>query len=341
MNKKVLITGGAGYIGSHTLLELLNKGYEVIVVDNLSNSSVKSLERVKQISNKDFNFIKSDIGDKRILKNIFSSHPDISSVIHFAGFKAVGESVSNPLKYYENNVCQTVSLLEEMEKANIRNFIFSSSATVYGDENLAPISEDSILNPINPYGMTKLIIENILNDIYISNPNWSISILRYFNPIGAHESGLIGEDMDAIPDNLLPFIFNVGLKKIDHLSIFGNDYPTKDGTGVRDYIHVVDLAKGHIKALEKIYNNSGIDKYNLGTGKGYTVLEIVNEFEKLTGNALPKKFVERRNGDTAECWADVTKARSELDWESTFDLEEMIKDGWSWATKNPHGYKKL
>jgi len=329
MNKKVLITGGAGYIGSHTLLELLNKGYEVIVVDNLSNSSVKSLERVKQISNKDFNFIKSDIGDKRILKNIFSSHPDISSVIHFAGFKAVGESVSNPLKYYENNVCQTVSLLEEMEKANIRNFIFSSSATVYGDENLAPISEDSILNPINPYGMTKLIIENILNDIYISNPNWSISILRYFNPIGAHESGLIGEDMDAIPDNLLPFIFNVGLKKIDHLNIFGNDYPTKDGTGVRDYIHVTDLATAHIYALETLRKDSKNLILNLGSETGFSVLEILEKTKDILNIDIPHQIEERRKGDVAKVVSSCSLAEDILKWEKKYSsLEILIKSTW-------------
>jgi UDP-glucose 4-epimerase len=339
MNRKVLLTGGAGYIGSHALVELLQSGYEVVVIDNLSNSSDNSLNRVREITGKTFNFYKCDVGDRYSLRKILEAHGDIGCVIHFAGLKAVGESVSNPINYYENNVSQTVALLKEIENAGIKKFVFSSSATVYGSANSVPVSENSLLEPSNPYGRTKLVVEGILHDLLDSNAGWSISILRYFNPIGAHESALIGESPIGKPNNLLPYLFDVALGKLGVLHVFGNDYVTKDGTGVRDYIHVVDLAKGHVKALEKLASSKGMHIYNLGTGTGHSVLEVVKAFEDLTGKILPVKFIERRNGDVGECWADINKAYSELGWRANYKLHDMISHGWAWCIKNPDGYK--
>lgn len=334
----ILVTGGAGYIGSHTCVELLEAGYDIVVVDNLSNSKVESLNRVKEITGKDFPFYKIDLLDKAQLEVVFSEH-QIDAVIHFAGLKAVGESVQIPLHYYHNNITGTLVLCEVMQASDVKKIVFSSSATVYGLPERVPISEDFPLGATNPYGRTKLMIEEILRDLYQSDNRWSISLLRYFNPIGAHESGRIGEDPNGIPNNLMPYITQVAVGKLPELRVFGSDYPTVDGTGVRDYIHVVDLAKGHLKALEKVLAGTGIDAYNLGTGKGYSVLEVVAAFEKASGRKIPYKLVERRPGDIASCYADPTKAKKELGWAAEKGIDEMCVDSWRWQKNNPNGYE--
>ncbi|WP_374724532.1 UDP-glucose 4-epimerase GalE [Calidifontibacillus erzurumensis] len=334
----ILVTGGAGYIGSHTCVELLEAGYDIVVVDNLSNSKVESLNRVKEITGKDFPFYKIDLLDKAQLEVVFSEH-QIDAVIHFAGLKAVGESVQIPLHYYHNNITGTLVLCEVMQAFDVKKIVFSSSATVYGLPERVPISEDFPLGATNPYGRTKLMIEEILRDLYQSDNRWSISLLRYFNPIGAHESGRIGEDPNGIPNNLMPYITQVAVGKLPELRVFGSDYPTVDGTGVRDYIHVVDLAKGHLKALEKVLAGTGIDAYNLGTGKGYSVLEVVAAFEKASGRKIPYKLVERRPGDIASCYADPTKAKKELGWAAEKGIDEMCVDSWRWQKNNPNGYE--
>lgn len=330
---KVLVTGGAGYIGSHTVVELLNEGYEVIIVDNLINSKEASLDAIKKITNKDFKFYKVDIRDRENLEKIFNENKDITAVIHFAGLKAVGESVSKPLEYYDNNIYGTLVLLETMKKYNVKKIIFSSSATVYGNPKTVPIKEDFPLSATNPYGQTKLMLEQILSDVYVADNTWSIILLRYFNPIGAHESGLIGEMPNGIPNNLMPYINQVALGKLDHLNVFGNDYNTPDGTGVRDYIHVVDLAKGHLKALKRAEKVKGVEAFNLGTGIGYSVLDIVKNFEKATGQKVKYEIVARRPGDIAECYADPSKAEEILGWKAEKNLEEMCRDSWNF-TKN-------
>lgn len=334
----ILVTGGAGYIGSHTCVELLEAGYDIVVVDNLSNSKVESLNRVKEITGKDFPFYKIDLLDKAQLEVVFSEH-QIDAVIHFAGLKAVGESVQIPLHYYHNNITGTLVLCEVMQASDVKKIVFSSSATVYGLPERVPISEDFPLGATNPYGRTKLMIEEILRDLYQSDNRWSISLLRYFNPIGAHESGRIGEDPNGIPNNLMPYITQVAVGKLPELRVFGSDYPTVDGTGVRDYIHVVDLAKGHLKALEKVLAGTGIDAYNLGTGKGYSVLEVVAAFEKASGRKIPYKLVERRPGDIASCYADPKKAKKELGWAAEKGIDEMCVDSWRWQKNNPNGYE--
>ena len=331
------MTGGAGYIGSHTCVELLSKGHDIVIVDNFSNSKPEVLNRIKEITGKEFRFYKADILDKESLNKIFLEN-DINAVIHFAGLKAVGESVKIPIKYYYNNITGTLVLCEVMEKHNVKRMVFSSSATVYGKPESVPIKEDFPLNPANPYGRTKLMIEEILKDIYASDNDWSIALLRYFNPIGAHESGKIGEDPNGVPNNLMPYITQVAIGKREKLNIFGNDYDTHDGTGVRDYIHVVDLAKGHLKALEKIMVSEGIDSYNLGTGTGYSVLDVVCAFEKVTGIKIPYQVTDRRPGDIDKCYADPAKAYNELGWKAEKNLEDMCMDSWNWQMKNPNGY---
>ena len=327
---KIFVTGGAGYIGSHTCVELLNAGYELVVIDNFSNSKKESIDNIKKITGKDFKFYEGDCCDDKILDKIFSEN-NIDAVIHFAGFKAVGESVLNPIKYYKNNLFSTIVLLDIMKKYNCKKIVFSSSATVYGKPKVLPIKEDASLSTTNPYGTTKLMIEEILKDVYNSDNDFSIAVLRYFNPVGAHKSGLIGEDPNGIPNNLMPFIVKVANNELDHLNIFGNDYDTKDGTGVRDYIHVVDLALGHIKALELIENTKGIDFYNLGTGKGYSVLEMVNAFMDINNINVKYEFKDRRPGDIDACYADVTKAFEKLHWKATMGLDEMCKDAYNYV----------
>lgn len=334
----ILVTGGAGYIGSHTAVELLEKGYEIVIVDNLINSNEESLNRVKKITGRDFKFYKADLLDKEAVRKIFREN-NIDSVIHFAGLKAVGESVSIPLRYYHNNLMSTLNLCEVMNEFNIKKLVFSSSATVYGNPSTIPITEDFPLSATNPYGRTKLMIEDILRDLYISDNNWNIILLRYFNPIGAHESGLIGEDPKGIPNNLVPYIAQVACGKLPYLKVFGSDYPTKDGTGVRDYIHVVDLADGHIKALEKLNSNIGIQAYNLGTGTGYTVLEVVQAYSKACGKEIPYKLVDKRPGDVASCYADTSKANKELGFTAKRTIDDMCKDSWNWQLNNPNGYE--
>ncbi len=332
----ILVTGGAGYIGSHTCIELLNAGYEVVVVDNLSNSKREALQRVEEISGKKVCFVEADILDAAAMAGIFSSNT-IDAVIHFAGLKAVGESVSMPLCYYHNNISGTLVLLEAMQKADVRKLVFSSSATVYGLSEMVPLSEDFPLGATNPYGRTKYMIEEILRDLAVSDPEWRISILRYFNPIGAHESGRIGEDPNGIPNNLMPYITQIAIGKLKELTVFGNDYDTPDGTGVRDYIHVVDLAKGHLKALEKGLDKKGAHAYNLGTGHGYSVLDVVHAFEKASGKNIPYKVSARRSGDIAVSFAAPGKAKRELHWEATLGLEKMCEDSWRWQVQNPNG----
>jgi len=338
-NMRILVTGGAGYIGSHTCVELLEAGYEVIVVDNLQNSNEEALKRVKEITGKSLKFYKIDMVDKSALEKVFSEN-DIQAVIHFAGLKSVGESVSIPLKYYSNNIVSTLVLAEVMKSFKVDKLVFSSSATVYGDPRTVPITEDFPLSATNPYGKTKLFIEEILRDLYVSDPSWNIAILRYFNPVGAHASGRIGEDPSGIPNNLMPYISQVAVGKLKELSIFGNDYSTADGTGVRDYIHVVDLAKGHLKALEKLVSKPGIVTYNLGAGKGFSVLEIIAAFAKASSKEIPYKFASRRPGDIAECYADNSKAKEQLNFVATKTLEEMCEDSWRWQLNNPKGYSK-
>lgn len=329
---KVLVTGGAGYIGSHTMVELLNGGYEVVCIDDFSNSKPITLDNVKKITNKDFSFYEGNVCDKSILKKIFEENK-IDMVIHFAGFKAVGESVKMPLKYYRNNLDSTFSLLEIMNEYNCKKLVFSSSATVYGKPDTLPIKEDSKLYTTNPYGTTKLMIENILKDLYHSDNNWSIAILRYFNPVGASKTGLIGEDPNGIPNNLMPYIVKVATKEYPQLNVFGNDYDTKDGTGVRDYIHVVDLAKGHVLAIEK-YSEPGVHICNLGTGVGYSVLDIVKAFERVNGVKINYEIKDRRPGDIATCYADPSRAKKELGWVATRGIDEMCRDTWNFAKKH-------
>jgi len=335
---KVFVTGGAGYIGSHTVLELLQAGHEVIVIDNLSNSSLEAIKRVERITDKNITFYENDLLDKEAVRKIFAKH-DIDSVIHFAGYKAVGESVNKPLMYYNNNITSTLVLCDVMNEYGVRNLVFSSSATVYGDPESVPITEDFPLSATNPYGRTKLFIEYILKDLHVSDSSWNISLLRYFNPVGAHKSGLIGEDPNDIPNNLMPYISQVAVGKLDQLSVFGGDYPTDDGTGVRDYIHVVDLAIGHLKALEKLESNPGLMIHNLGTGKGSSVLDMIKAFEKASGEEVPYKITDRRPGDIAECYADPGKAAKELNWIAERSIVQMCKDTWRWQSQNPNGYK--
>jgi UDP-glucose 4-epimerase len=334
----ILVTGGAGYIGSHTCVELLNAGYEIIVLDNFSNSKPEALKRIKEITGKDFKFYEVNLLDQEELDQVFADN-SINAVIHFAGLKAVGESVAIPLHYYHNNITGTLILCEVMKKYNVKNIVFSSSATVYGMPDQVPISEDFPLGATNPYGRTKLMIEEILRDVYISDQDWSVALLRYFNPIGAHESGRIGEDPNGIPNNLMPYITQVAVGKLQELQVFGSDYPTVDGTGVRDYIHVVDLALGHLKALEKVMSSKGVEAYNLGTGTGYSVLEIVKAFEKASGVKIPYKIVDRRPGDVAICYAEPSKARNELGWTAQRGIEDMCRDSWRWQENNPMGYE--
>lgn len=330
---KILVTGGCGYIGSHTCVELLESGYDVVVVDNLSNSKEDVIDKIKKITGKSITFYKEDLCNKDAINKIFDDE-NIEAVIHFAGFKAVGESVHKPLMYYRNNLDSTLTLLEIMKNHNCKRIVFSSSATVYGNPKKLPITEDFPLHTTNPYGTTKLMIEMILNDLYISDNEWAIAVLRYFNPIGAHKSGLIGEDPNGIPNNLMPYIVKVANKELKELSVFGNDYETIDGTGVRDYIHVVDLAKGHIKAIEKVSKDKGIDAYNLGTGNGYSVLQIINTFKKVNNVDVPYKIVERRPGDVDSCYASVEKAKKILNWEAKLDIEEMCKDAYNFVKNN-------
>ena len=336
---KILVTGGAGYIGSHTCVELLNESYDVVVLDNLSNSSEESLTRVKNITGKPLEFYKADLLNKRQIVAVLSEHK-IDAVIHFAGLKAVGESVLVPLRYFHNNITGTLNLLEVMNDFNVKNIVFSSSATVYGDPASLPIKEDLPLSATNPYGRTKLMIEEILQDLYRSDNKWNIALLRYFNPVGAHKSGEIGEDPFGIPNNLAPYISRVALGFLPRLNVFGNDYDTPDGTGVRDFIHVVDLALGHIKTLPRLFTNPGVVIYNLGTGQGYSVLEMVKGFETASGKRIPYKITDRRPGDIAACWADPAKAEEELGWKAQRTLDDMCNDTWNWQKKNPNGYQK-
>lgn len=333
----VLVTGGAGYIGSHTVVELLGAGKEVIIVDDLSNSSEKVIDRIEEITGKRPKFYKLNILNKEEFKKVFMENK-IDSIIHFAAFKAVGESVAKPLEYYTNNLVNTLTVLNTMREFNVHNFVFSSSATVYGNPHTCPILEDFPLSTTNPYGSTKLMIEDMLRDICKADSTLNVAILRYFNPVGAHESGKIGEEPNGIPNNLMPYITKVAIGKLPVLSIYGNDYPTHDGTGVRDYIHVVDLANGHLKALEKLETNPGLVTYNLGTGKGYSVLDMVKAFSKACGHDIPYKIVERRPGDVPMCYADPTKAKTELGWEAKYDLDRMCADSWRWQSNNPNGY---
>ncbi len=330
---KILVTGGTGYIGSHTCVELLNNGYEIVVIDNFSNSKKDVVEKIKEITKKDFIFYEGDVCDPDLLDKVFTENK-IDAVIHFAGYKAVGESVAKPLKYYHNNLESTISLLEAMTKYDCKKIAFSSSATVYGKPEKLPIKEDFPLSTTNPYGTTKLMIEDILRDVYKSDNTWSIAILRYFNPIGAHESGLIGENPNDIPNNLMPYIVKVATKELEVLSVFGNDYDTHDGTGVRDYIHVVDLAKGHIKAIEKVMKDQGLDSYNLGTGIGYSVLDLVNTFEKVNNVKVNYKIVGRRPGDIDACYADPTYAYEQLGWKAEKGIDEMCRDAYNYVIKN-------
>ena len=334
----ILVTGGSGYIGSHTVLELLNKNYNVVVVDNLSNSSYESLRRVQKITGKTVTFYENDIRDTAALEKIFSAHT-FDAVIHFAAFKAVGESCKLPLKYYENNISGTVNLLKVMEKFGVKKIIFSSSATVYGTPEKLPLDENCHLTTTNPYGATKLMMENIMTDVWKADNEWTIILLRYFNPVGSHESGLIGEDPKGIPNNLMPYVAQVASGKLQCINVFGDDYDTPDGTGVRDYIHVVDLALGHIAAIEKV-NTSGVHIYNLGTGHGYSVLDMIHAFEKACGKTLPYKICERRPGDIAACYACPDKAEKELGWVAKFGIEEMCASQWKWQSGNPNGYDK-
>ena len=334
---KILVTGGAGYIGSHTCMELLHAGYDVVVVDNLSNSKMESLKRVQKLTGKTLEFHLIDLLDQQALNNVFQKSK-IDAVIHFAGLKAVGESVSAPLKYYHNNVTGTLVLCSVMNNNNVKNIVFSSSATVYGDPKEVPIREKFSVHPTNPYGRSKLMIEDILKDLFEADKNWNVVLLRYFNPVGAHPSGQIGEDPNGIPNNLFPYICQVAVGKLSELSVFGSNYPTPDGTGVRDYIHVVDLAKAHISTLSKFKSNFGIETYNIGTGRGYSVFEIISAFEKASGRKIPHKIIDRRPGDIATCFADPTKANKQLGWAVQYGINQMCDDAWQWQEKNPDGY---
>ena len=335
----ILVTGGAGYIGSHTCVELLNAGYEVVVLDNLYNSCSEALDRVEKITGKKIKFFEADLLHRTAVEEVFESE-HIDSVIHFAGLKAVGESVAKPLEYYHNNITGTLILCDVMRKHGVKNIIFSSSATVYGDPAFIPITEKCPKGKItNPYGQTKGMLEQILTDLHVADPEWNVVLLRYFNPIGAHKSGWIGEDPKGIPNNLVPYIAQVAVGKRECLGVFGNDYPTHDGTGVRDYIHVVDLAIGHVKALKKIEEKAGVCIYNLGTGKGYSVLDVVKAYEKACGKPIKYEIKDRRPGDIATCYADATKAKEELGWVAERGIEEMCEDSWRWQSMNPDGYR--
>ena len=337
---QILVTGGAGYIGSHTCVELLNAGYDVIVVDNLYNSNQKAIDRIEQLTQKKVKFYKEDILDKEALKKIFSEN-QIDAVIHFAGLKAVGESVQKPVEYYTVNIAGTLNLIDVMRTYGCKNIIFSSSATVYGEPAQIPITEACPKGICtNPYGWTKWMLEQILTDVHISDPEWNVILLRYFNPIGAHESGLIGEDPKGIPNNLLPYVAQVAIGKLKCVGVFGNDYDTPDGTGVRDYIHVVDLAKGHVKALDKIKEKAGCKVYNLGTGKGYSVLDVIHAFSKACGHDIPYEIKPRRAGDIATCYSKCDLAREELGWQAEYDLDAMCASSWKWQTMNPNGYNE-
>lgn len=332
----ILVTGGAGFIGSHTVVELLNAGYDVIVMDNFSNSKPEALNRIRTITGKDFGFYEADMLDPEALDKIFSENK-IDAVVHFAGLKAVGESVAKPVEYYHNNITGTLMIIEAMKKHGCKKIVFSSSATVYGPVNKAPYTENMPTSATNPYGYTKVMIEQILRDVCVADPEWSVSLLRYFNPIGAHESGLIGEDPNGIPNNLLPYICQVAVGKLERLGIFGDDYDTPDGTGVRDYIHVVDLAKGHICALKYVMENKGCDAVNLGTGKGSSVYDVLHSFERAYGKELPYKVMPRRPGDIATCYADPSKAKKVFGWEAQYSLDEMTASSWNFISKNPNG----
>lgn len=334
----ILVTGGAGYIGSHTVLELLNSGNDVVIIDNLCNSSRESLRRVEALTGRSVTFYEADVCDRSALQTIFAQHA-IDAVIHFAGLKAVGESTQIPLKYYQNNIAATLVLCEEMERAGVFRLVFSSSATVYGDPHTVPIQEHFPTSATNPYGRSKLMVEEMLRDIVAADPRWSVVLLRYFNPVGAHISGQIGEDPNGIPNNLLPYIAQVAIGRLKQLSVFGNDYPTPDGTGVRDYIHVVDLSLGHLKALQYIADRHGVFTFNLGTGQGYSVLEMVKAFEQASGRAVPYQVVARRSGDIAVCYAEPDLAAQELGWRAERGLPEMMADTWRWQSQNPNGYK--
>lgn len=333
----ILVTGGAGYIGSHTVVELLKLGKEVVIVDNLSNSSILVLDRIETITGKRPTFYELDVANKVALREVFEKET-IEAAIHFAGYKAVGESVEKPVMYYENNIMSTLALVEVMPEFGVKKIVFSSSATVYGLNNPSPLVETMPTSATNPYGYTKVMLEQILRDVEVADKEWSIALLRYFNPIGAHESGLIGEDPAGIPNNLMPFVAQVAVGKRPELSVFGNDYDTVDGTGVRDYIHVIDLALGHIKALEKISTTEGVHTYNLGSGQGTSVLELVQAFEKVNGVPVPYKIVDRRPGDVATCYANADKALAELNWKTEKTIEDMCRDTWNWQSKNPNGY---
>jgi UDP-glucose 4-epimerase len=334
---KILVTGGAGYIGSHTCVELLDAGYDVVVVDNLANSKPAVLQRVEELAGEPLSFHRVDLRDKSALDAVFRQE-SVEAVIHFAGLKAVGESVRVPLHYYQNNIVGSLHLCEVMQAHDVKNLVFSSSATVYGDPQSVPIKEDFPRFATNPYGRSKLMLEDIFRDLYAADGTWNIALLRYFNPVGAHPSGRIGEDPYGIPNNLMPYITQVAVGKLPKLSVFGGDYPTPDGTGVRDYIHVVDLARGHLKALQQLSSNAGIMAYNLGTGQGYSVLEVIAAFEDACGKTIPYDIVERRPGDAAVCYADASKAKAELDWVALHDIAAMCADAWCWQSNNPHGY---
>ncbi|WPD23195.1 MAG: UDP-glucose 4-epimerase GalE [Candidatus Electrothrix scaldis] len=335
----ILVTGGAGYIGSHTCLELLESGHDVTVIDNLCNASREGLRRVEKLTGKRVRFFQVDLLDADALDLVFRQSEDARAVIHFAGLKAVGESVAKPLLYYQNNLTGTINLCQCMQRNGVKSMVFSSSATVYGDPASVPITEDfPLLACTNPYGRTKAMIEEILRDLYIADNEWNISLLRYFNPVGAHVSGEIGEDPNGLPNNLMPYISQVAVGRLEQLSVFGDDYPTPDGTGVRDYIHVVDLAKGHLCALEKLTENPGVVTYNLGTGRGYSVLEMIRAFEKASGKKVPYTITPRRQGDIAQCYADPSLAAQELGWKAELDLDAMCADTWNWQSKNPQGY---
>lgn len=337
----ILVSGGAGYIGSHTCVELLNAGYDIVVADNYYNSCPAALSRVREITGKDFRFYEADMTNKADVERIFDECPDISAVIQFAAYKAVGESCQKPIAYYSNNLNCTLNILAAMQRHDCHNFVFSSSATVYGDPETVPITEDSpVGGTTNPYGTTKAFTERILMDCCAADPKLNVALLRYFNPIGAHPSGLIGEDPNGIPNNLVPYIAKVAVGKLEKLHVFGDDYPTPDGTGVRDYIHVVDLARGHLAAIENLLQAPGLVTYNLGTGNGYSVLEVLHAFEKACGKQLPYVIDPRRPGDIAECWADPKKAREELGWSAEYGIDDMCRDTWNWQSKNPNGYPK-
>lgn len=333
----VLVTGGMGYIGSHTCLQMIAAGMTPVIVDNLYNSKRSVLERIEKVSGQTPTFIEGDIRDKALMKQVLVEH-NIDAVIHFAGLKAVGESVEKPLEYYDNNVNGTLVLVDAMREAGVKTLVFSSSATVYGDPASVPITEDFPTSATNPYGRSKLMVEECLTDFQNANPDWSITLLRYFNPVGSHPSGELGEDPQGIPNNLMPFVSQVAVGRREFLSVFGDDYPTKDGTGVRDYIHVMDLSDGHVAALEKVGQTSGLHIYNLGTGNGYSVLEMVHAFEKASGKPVPYQIAPRRAGDIAECWADPSKAQRELGWSATRSLDEMTQDTWRWQSNNPNGF---